>query len=59
MAQYFLSNRYLNFINISETNKDGSFGMVTCAYGDLVKRMWTAPQSTRYIDPTLFKKIFG
>jgi hypothetical protein len=33
--------------------------MVTCAFGDLVKRMWFCPPGTRYIDPTLFKRTFG
>lgn len=58
-ANYFLSNRYLPRLNISETNKDGSFGFVTCAYADLVKRLWFSHKDTRYIDPTTFKKTFG
>jgi hypothetical protein len=33
--------------------------MVTCAFADLIKRMWFSNPETRYIDPTTFKKIFG
>ncbi len=59
LSNYLLANRYLVKLNIGETNKDGSYGEVTCAYADLVKRMWFSPKDTRYIDPTLFKKVFA
>lgn len=58
-SDYFLTNKHLSKINISETNKDGSFGFVTCAYGDIVKRLWFSHKDTRYIDPTMFKRTFG
>ena len=31
-VNYFIENRYLAKINLSETNKDGSYRFVTCAY---------------------------
>lgn len=54
-SNYFLTNRYLSKINLSATNKDGSFGLVTCAYADLVKRLLFSSKETRYVNPTLFK----
>ena len=33
--------------------------MVTCAFADLVKRMWFSNPETRSIDPTTFKKILA
>jgi hypothetical protein len=33
--------------------------MVTCAFADVIKRMWFSNQDTRYIDPSQFKRTFG
>ena len=39
-SHYFLTNRYLEDLNISDNNKDGSQGQVTCALADIFKRLW-------------------
>ena len=58
LRDYFLGQNYLHNINLSETNKVGSFGSVTCAFASLIKRLWLSSENTRYIDPVLFKKAF-
>lgn len=58
-VNYFIENRYLAKINLTETNKDGSYGFVTCAYAELLKRLWFSSSETRYIDPTNFKNVFS
>lgn len=58
-ANYFATNKYLPQLNLTDSNKDGSYGLVTCAFADLIKRLWHSPRETRYIDPTMFKRVFG
>lgn len=71
LSVYFLQNRYLSKLNLSSSNKDGSYGYLTCSYADLLKRLWSNNSSnqnnsntynysrSRSIDPTLFKKTFS
>lgn len=58
-SHYFLRNEYLKNLNISDANKDGSQGEVTCALADIFKRLWFSSENTKYIDPTPFKRVFG
>lgn len=72
LSNYFLQNRYLPKLNLSSTNKDGSYGYLTCSYADLLKRLWSESENltnlktnnysyirSRSVDPTLFKNTFS
>ena len=55
VMQYFVSNRYLSMLNTSSKNSTGSYGILTCAFADTLKRLWFHPEGTRFIDPKLFR----
>jgi ubiquitin C-terminal hydrolase len=60
LSNFFLTNEFFTKINISQTNnKDGSEGEVTCAYADLVKKLWVSNPSNNAINSSLFKNAFG
>lgn len=42
-------------LNITAANHEGSHGLLTCAFADMLKRLWFHPKGTRFIDPILFK----
>lgn len=58
IREHFVTNQYLEFLNITDNNKIGSFGAVTCALADILKRLWFCSEKTKYIDPRAFKTTF-
>ena len=58
LRSYFIKSEYLKHLNITLGNKNGSYGSITCALAEIIKRLWFSSEKTRYIDPRTFKKAF-
>ena len=44
---------------MNSDNADGSHGLITCAYADIVKRLWFCSIETQYVDPSTLKMYFS
>jgi hypothetical protein len=57
-----MSNRYVEYLNFSKNNILGSRGEITCAFADIVKKIWTLYTRSRKdaeINPSVFKETFA